>query len=215
MSENHFIDHYEVMQVDRNADPETIERVFRLLAKRYHPDNPRTGDPDRFKELSESFRVLSDPLDRARYDASYESERQNQWSIFLEAPTSGADEDRRMQRWILSLLYKERRRGSSDPGIGPLELERYLEVPDGQLDFHIWYLKEKGWLMRTETGKYAITASGVDWITDQDQLLRKDRLLEEYTSEATDGAPAESAREGQRRSLPNQSEVVRDEDSPS
>ena len=32
-------DYYEVLQVSRNADFETIERVFRLLAKRYHPDN--------------------------------------------------------------------------------------------------------------------------------------------------------------------------------
>jgi curved DNA-binding protein CbpA len=213
MSEDRFIDHYEVLQVDRNADPETVERVFRLLAKRYHPDNPRTGDPDRFKELNESYRILSDPHDRAAYDASYESEKEGRWSLFVEAPAAGADEDDRMQRWILSLLYKERRRGTSDPGMGPLELERYLEVPDGQLDFHIWYLKEKGWLMRTETGKYAITVDGVDWIREQDQLLRKDRLIEESTSDSSPGDSSDSSPAELPESVPSASEGVRDEES--
>ena len=45
MEQHSFIDYYEDLQVSPNADQETIERVYRLLAKRYHPDNHLTGAP--------------------------------------------------------------------------------------------------------------------------------------------------------------------------
>ena len=74
--------------------------------------------------------------------------------------------------------------------MGVFELEKYLEVAEGQLEFHLWYLKEKGWITRTETGKYAITVDGVDWIAEKDRLLRKDRLLEEGNN--NDSSPGSS-----------------------
>ena len=39
-------DYYEFLQISPNAEPETIHRVYRFLAGRYHPDNPDTGDPE-------------------------------------------------------------------------------------------------------------------------------------------------------------------------
>jgi len=181
MAEDHFVDYYELLQVSQNADRETIERVFRLLAKRYHPDNNASGDSERFQAISEAYRILSDPEERARYDARYESDKQGQWSLFFEAPLSGETEDRRAQRWILSILYKLRRRNPEKPGMGEYELESYLEAADGQLQFHLWYLKEKGWAIRTDSGQWAITADGVDWVVKEDQLLRKDRLIGDGT----------------------------------
>jgi curved DNA-binding protein len=50
-----FIDYYEILQLSQRADQETIERVYRLLAKRYHPDNKDTGDAQKFNALSESL----------------------------------------------------------------------------------------------------------------------------------------------------------------
>ena len=37
------LDYYEVLQISPNAEAETIQRVFRILAARYHPDNPETA----------------------------------------------------------------------------------------------------------------------------------------------------------------------------
>ncbi len=193
MSEERFVDYYELLQVSRNADPETIERVFRLLAKRYHPDNTATGDSERFVALSEAHRVLSDPHERARYDARYESGKSSQWSLFFEAPLGGVDEDQRIQQWILSVLYQVRRRSSSDPGVGIYELENYLEMTEGQLDYHLWYLKEKGWLMRTDAGAWAITVDGIDWITEKDHLFRKDKLLPESSRSTSSHGPGRSS----------------------
>ena len=52
------------------ATPEEISAAFRSLARTLHPDT--NADPvavDRFKVVSAAYRVLSDPSERARYDA--------------------------------------------------------------------------------------------------------------------------------------------------
>ena len=41
-------DHYEALQVSPRADGDTIDRVFRHLAKRLHPDNQESGDAEIF-----------------------------------------------------------------------------------------------------------------------------------------------------------------------
>ena len=58
MSQNCFNNYYEDLQVSSNADIETIERVYRLLAKRYHPD--WGGDSEKFIELMDVYEKLTD-----------------------------------------------------------------------------------------------------------------------------------------------------------
>ena len=65
------LDCYEAMQLSPHADAETISRVYRLLAARYHPDNRETGNSQKFLRLSGAYQILSDPEKRARYDAGY------------------------------------------------------------------------------------------------------------------------------------------------
>ncbi len=64
------IDYYKTLGVSEKADAETIKHAYRKLALQYHPDrNP--GDPraeERFKEISEAYGVLIDPVKRAQYD---------------------------------------------------------------------------------------------------------------------------------------------------
>src|SRR5262245_4238174 len=70
-----FHDHYEVLQLSPNADSETISRVFRILVKRYHPDNTVTGDNCKFNDIVQAYRVLSDLEKRAAYDVKYDENR--------------------------------------------------------------------------------------------------------------------------------------------
>jgi molecular chaperone DnaJ len=63
-------DHYEVLNVHRQATAEEIKIAFRKLASQHHPDkNPNDASASiRFKEINASYQVLSDPQRRAMYD---------------------------------------------------------------------------------------------------------------------------------------------------
>jgi curved DNA-binding protein len=168
MSGSQLPDHYEALQVSPRADQETVSRVFRHLAKRFHPDNPDSGDPDRFNEVMEAFRVLSDPELRASYDARYQQVQEARWRIFSQdAALDDIAADRRMRAGLLSVLYTARRNDPDHPGVGGVELSRVLDCPEEHLKFHLWYLKENGWIQRLDTGHVAITAAGVDLVLDQ------------------------------------------------
>jgi curved DNA-binding protein CbpA len=61
--------HYEVLGVPEDASGQEIRRAFRTLAFRYHPDVYTGVDAGpRFRELSDAYRVLTDPVTRERYD---------------------------------------------------------------------------------------------------------------------------------------------------
>jgi curved DNA-binding protein len=173
-----FRDYYEDLQVSPNADQETIEGVFRHLAKRSHPDNRQSGDFERFNAMTEAYRVLADPVRRAAYDAKYESIRGLIIKLAVQNSHLGhLDEDHQIRFAILGILYAACRRDVSDPGVGSLYLEQVFESPRSQMEFHIWYLKEKGWIQRTDKGAFAITAGGVDAYEGADRRLTKDRLI--------------------------------------
>jgi curved DNA-binding protein CbpA len=178
MVQEPFSDYYENLQISPNADMEMVERVFRMLAKRYHPDNIQTGDAEKFNILYEAYRVLSDPEKRAAYDAKYEQIRESKLQIYREASDSdGFENDDRIRQGVLSLLYVARRQDALNPGMGIMEFEKLLGCPQHHMEFHVWYLAEKDWIQRTDTGGYAITANGVDKAAENEVLLRKDRLL--------------------------------------
>lgn len=62
-------DYYEVMGVPRDASQDDIRKVYRKLARKYHPDVSKESDAEeRFKELGEAYEVLKDPEKRAAYD---------------------------------------------------------------------------------------------------------------------------------------------------
>jgi len=65
-----YLDYYVVLGVSRDASADDIKKAFRKLARQYHPDiNKSVGAEARFKEINESYEVLSDPEKRKRYDA--------------------------------------------------------------------------------------------------------------------------------------------------
>jgi molecular chaperone DnaJ len=62
-------DLYSLLGVDRDADPDTIKKAYRRLARQLHPDvNPNPETQERFKEVTLAYEVLSDPQKRAAYD---------------------------------------------------------------------------------------------------------------------------------------------------
>src|SRR5580700_7453058 len=63
-------DFYEILEVSKDADDDTIKKAYRKQAMRYHPDR-NSGDKEAealFREASEAYEVLRDPEKRQRYD---------------------------------------------------------------------------------------------------------------------------------------------------
>ena len=60
-------DYYAILGVSRDASQSDIEKAFRKLAHKYHPDK-KDGDAKKFKEASEAYQVLKDKNKRAQYD---------------------------------------------------------------------------------------------------------------------------------------------------
>ena len=175
MTATQHADFYEILQLSPRADRDTIERVFRHLAKRYHPDNRDSGNADTFSQIVEAYRVLTDPEQRARYDIAYEQVKAAQWRIF-DQETSGSEvvADARIRNAILALTYAARRNDCANPGIGLLELERTLDCPESLMAFHIWYLREQGLIRRDHSGRFAITAAGVSHVLEGGGPMKPD-----------------------------------------
>jgi curved DNA-binding protein len=161
------LDYYEVLQLSRSADVETIHRVYRIMATRLHPDNAESGDPEKFLLLTEAYKVLSDPEKRARYDAIRGVERPRPLPLFhAKAFVDEQEGEANRRLGVLCLLYAQRRRDPGRPGISLLELEELMAYPREYLEFTLWYLKEKKYLTSDQSAEFVLTATGVDFVEE-------------------------------------------------
>ena len=165
---DNFVDWYEVLEISPNAHVETVSRVYRLLAQRYHPDNPETGDQERFSMILNAHRVLSDPEARARFDVQHQQQKALKWQMFdAKKAAGGVGSDREVRFALLGLLYAKRRRDPSRASVPLFEIETMLGIPREHLEFPFWYLRERGMIIRNDDGSCMITANGVEYLDEQ------------------------------------------------
>jgi len=185
MEAGKFVDYYELLQISPNAEQETITRVYRILAARFHPDNPHTGDAEKFQLLTRAYHVLSDPKRRAEYDAELAIMRMQPIGVFgLKDFAVGIDGEANRRMGILCLLYNRRRTDPDKPGVSVLELEQTMTFPREHLLFTLWYLKEKDLVRQDGSSDFVITAQGVDWVEEH---LPKNRILYHLLKAAESG----------------------------
>jgi len=157
-------DYYEILQVSATADPETIHRVYRLLAQRFHPDNHETGNAARFRAISEAYTVLSNPEERARYDIVHIQQQKGRWK--LVSTGTHAENDFEVEQMIrltvLEVLYTKRRMEPREPAIYATDLEEMIGRAREQLEFTLWYLGQRKYVTRDDNSRLIITADGVD-----------------------------------------------------
>ena len=61
-------DYYAILGVSKTATQEEVQRAYRKLARKYHPDINKAADAEeKFKQINEAYEVLGDPDKRARY----------------------------------------------------------------------------------------------------------------------------------------------------
>jgi len=173
------IDYYEVLQVNDNAEPETISRVYRMLAQRYHPANQQTGSEEKFREITEAYGVLSDPEKRASYDVGLQRRRQDRWRLISAGAQSENDFEMEqvIRLTILEALYTKRRIDPASPGIPFRDFEKLTGRPREHLEFSIWFLEKKRFLVTDDTSRLAITVEGVEYLeSSYNNNLQQKRL---------------------------------------
>src|ERR1700685_230832 len=171
------VNYYDLLQINPRAEIETIERVYRILASRYHPDNQNTGDPERFQILSEAYQVLRDPVKRQEYDRQFEVHPAGPLPIFLGKEfTEGIDSEAKIRIGVLCLLYSKRRANPDYAALSLLDMENIMAFPRERLLFALWYLRSKRLVLQDDRSSFIISAEGVDYLESQlptNQILYK------------------------------------------
>jgi hypothetical protein len=158
-------DYYEILRLDPSTSPDAVDRVYRTLVQRYHPDNQQTGDAEIFLKVMEAYRILNDPRRRQKYDQRRED---NVSLVPCQLLTSEfhaglrGEQNRRIA--VLCLLYRRRSADFEFPGLAVLDLEKMSGFTREELGFALWYLCEKGYARVDDSTRYCITANGADFV---------------------------------------------------
>lgn len=100
--------YYDILQVNRNASPEIIDKAYKTLAKKYHPDlqaeENKKQSEEILKEINEAYEILSEPEKKQAYDSSLaqqETQASNSNEATYTAPLSEDELRYRHQQEIL------------------------------------------------------------------------------------------------------------------
>jgi curved DNA-binding protein CbpA len=197
--------YYEFLQISPNAEPDTIHRVYRFLAIRFHPDNPDTGDPEKFLMLKQAYDVLSDPAQRCAYDVDCQKEELDQVPLSTTIDFMDSMEGELNRRLaVLALLYFRRRSTPESPEVSLTEVESRMGFPRDYLEFTTWYLQKKGFITRADNSAFTLTAAGVDFVETQRVRIP---ILNKLLTNGSEIAPRDR-RGSDRRCEPSPTPVV-------
>src|SRR3954465_9790721 len=92
------MDHYKVLEVSNTASQADIRKSFRYLALKYHPDKNKNSDESKqkFMQIVESYKVLSDEQARKNYDIAINNDTTNYQLSY------GSYDYNPARRWTLS-----------------------------------------------------------------------------------------------------------------
>lgn len=183
-----FVDYYNVLEVSPSCGAKMLEKAYRHFAQKYHPDHPETADVEKFQAVIEAYNVLRDPEKRAHYDAGYKSDSAQAFHFISQDQDIHVDEksaihDAEIHEKILYYLYKRRREHAEDPGVIGYFIEKLIDCSHENYEFHIWYLKSKGFINVTEHGTLEITIEGVDHVISMSRAIEERKLLPQVQGE--------------------------------
>lgn len=198
-----FQDHYEVLEIEPKANSETIQAAYARLAKLYHPQEPETGDQEKFDAVNLAYEVLCDPELRKEFDKlkGLDAEESPKFTGYSFFESLGREAELRSA--ILCVLYDRRRIKPFTPSISVRHLEGMLEATSDELVFALWYLKQKGLVASDDKSSLQITVGGMEFMEKnppQPDLVvglirpaaRADQALE-YSDETADETVDEHA----------------------
>lgn len=80
--------YYEILEVNERASKEVIEKAYKVLVKKYHPDmqsnNPKTYSDTKIKEINEAYKVLSNEFLKEQYDIEIKKQEEKKREKYRE-----------------------------------------------------------------------------------------------------------------------------------
>jgi hypothetical protein len=149
--------------VDHKADAAAIEAAYKSLTAEFHPDNRKTGDAEKYKQVQTAYEVLSNPATRADFDkltAPVSEEISFPAAEFVAG--LGADATRRL--CLLCILYYRLKHNPISPALPLRNVSELMLISDMDLEFNVWYLKKKALLTTDDKSRLLITVDGIDYV---------------------------------------------------
>jgi curved DNA-binding protein CbpA len=160
-----FQDHYVLLGVETNADSETIQAAYAKLAQKFHPSNAETGDKIKFEAVNQAYEVLADPALRIEFDKVKGVDHESGNPKFSGAEFFDAlAEAAALRSAILCILYDRRRVKSLRPSLSLRHLEAMLNVTHEEMNFALWYIKQRGFAVNDDKSSMAITVDGISYL---------------------------------------------------
>lgn len=77
---------YEILEVSENASEDTINKIYKIQAKKYHPDlqkseEEKTKSEEKMKKINDAYGILSDNQKRKEYDEKLKEQREYEKQI--------------------------------------------------------------------------------------------------------------------------------------
>lgn len=163
-----FQDHYLILGIEPKADSEAIQAAYQKASKKYHKDNPETGDEDKLAMVNLAYEVLCDASLRAEFDKLKGFGQDTGNPQFTGGPFF---ETLRMQYGLraalLSVLYDRRHQKPYRPALSMRHLDSLFNVSNDELNFALWYLKQRGLAESDDKSNLQISVAGMDFLEAQ------------------------------------------------
>lgn len=160
-------DHYAVLNLSPNAQFEEIEVAHERLAGLFSPERGTEPDADRYDAVRLAFAVLTDSVLRRDFD-KLKGVRRDQRPTFsgpeffdaLARPSG-------LRSAMLCILYDYRRLHPSSPAISVRNVLGMLLATEEEVNFSLWYLKQRNLVLSDDKSNLLITADGMDFLENQ------------------------------------------------
>lgn len=160
-----FQDHYTILGVDPKANSEAIQAAYAKLAQKYHKDTPQTGNQEKFESVNLAYEVLCDATLRAEFDKIKGIDQDDDNPQFSGAAFfENLSRQNGLRMALLSILYERRQLKPYRPSLSMRHLDRMLNLTNDELNFALWYLKQRALVQSDDKSNLQITVQGMDFL---------------------------------------------------
>ena len=159
-----FQDHYAVLEVDPRASLENIQAACERLSRFFDPLEGEEPDEEKLEAVRLAFEVLSDPALRRDFD-KIKGVRKNgppkfSGAAFFEALARPSG----LRSALLCILYDYRRLHPFTPAVSMRNALAMLDATEEEVNFALWYLKQRNQVIFDDKSNLVITADGLDFL---------------------------------------------------